>query len=105
MMKEVFAVSEIAPKRSLKDILCKTMEELGEVSTMINKPDKQHDETLTHEIADTIQCLLDLQWAYTRQILPDTMEDRTVSLAAESDLRIALKHKNFKWKELYCKED
>lgn len=52
-------------------ILCKAMEELGEVSEILNKPEEVFEESLEAEVCDVVNAVVDL--AYTLMKLKDPL--------------------------------
>lgn len=102
MIYSVMQVSQKVKSRTLKDVLCHTTEEMGEIATMINKPNGEYKETLTHEIADAILCLIDL--AYIDQLNNHSKTDDTpdtIAMKATKRLEKALYEKKKKWKQTY----
>ena len=53
--------SELVPARTQEQVFMNLVEEVGEVATCINRPEKA-GEPLIGELADVINCVLDLYW-------------------------------------------
>lgn len=77
------AVSIIAPKRTASQVFMHLVEEVGEVATVINRPEKA-TEPLVGELADVINCTLDLYFLHYSSDL--------------TELEDALKLKSAKWR-------
>lgn len=90
MLKEVFEVSKIAPKRTKIEVLSKMMEEVGELAKEIgidsgyqNRP--KGSDGIKGEIADVINTALDILW----------LEDPNIT---EEEFNSIFKVKLIKWK-------
>ena len=99
MIKDILEISRIANPRTMKDVLCHVIEEVGEAATMINKPHGEYKETLMHEIADAIQCLVDLAYIHedNKAGNPFTPSE-VIAGRTMSTLERCMLEKNKKWK-------
>lgn len=79
--------STINHERSIKDVLCKVMEELGEVATEVNKGTPREAQ---REIADAIIALVDLHYKLSEGVF-----DSSVLLGLDIDSKLE------KWKSVY----
>ncbi|AUG88368.1 MazG-like pyrophosphatase [Vibrio phage Vp_R1] len=65
MINKVLKMSDkLGNPRTPFEILSKATEELGEVATILNKPNKEHDEPLYSEVCDVINAVVDLAWTH-----------------------------------------
>lgn len=93
---DVLKNSLIAKPRTVHEVLGKCTEELGEMSTVINKPNKQHPEPLYAEFADLIIAGLDVVYMHLVQQKGYPADEHTaravINLVSES-----IVEKNKKW--------
>ncbi|BES53252.1 hypothetical protein [Aeromonas phage phiWae14] len=93
---DVLRNSLIAKERTVHEVLGKCTEELGEMSTVINKPKKQHPEPLHAEFADLIIAGLDVVYMHLVQQkgMPanETTARTVINLVSQS-----IVEKNEKW--------
>lgn len=96
IFKQILDISIIAPKRSKYKVLGKVTEEIGEMATIINKPNKSHSEPLEREIADAIIAATDLMYVTLAKKMV-TFSPAEVAAEAERLLVESVKVKNDKW--------
>lgn len=102
MIKDILRVSAEAPRRTKQEVLCKLIEEVGEIATMINKPTKEFDEPLAGEIADCINALVDL--LYIDLAEKNSHADHyDLMMATETILEKWSHRKVRKWRDNYVK--
>ena len=71
IITDTLIVSAKVPDRTQHYVLGKCTEELGEIASIINKPDKVHSEPLEGEVSDIIISAIDLLYVYYKDLNPD----------------------------------
>lgn len=94
MIKEVFEVSLMVPRRSKYEVLASLVEEVGELATEVNistgySSKEEGPDGVVGECVDVITCALDLIWVSS----PNTTEEEL-----EKHIVYILKTKLEKWK-------
>lgn len=96
---DIVRVSSIAPRgRSQHYVLGKCTEELGEIATVVNKPDVEHPEPLEGEVADLIISAVDLLYVHYRDKHPE-LSDNELKIMVYNNINNVYYKKLSKWKD------
>ena len=87
-LSSIIYASKTVPDHTSRDVFFHLAEEVGEVSVCINRPHKA-DESLAGEIADVINCAVDI---YLLEYGEDLTElQRQINLKSEKWVRVSCK--------------
>ncbi len=99
MIAEILKTGNAAPQRTAKDVMFHVVEEIGEMSTALHRPEKT-DEDFLHESADAIIAIVDAVALWTVEqtpILGTHLTYEELNLLIQKRLQQAIDLKVQKW--------